>query len=357
MSLRPRFGDGGQVRRPLMLRGEPTDGREHTDVRGMFADDQDWDPFVRIEETDLLLAEDFARMDLDSWETVTRWCFSRGVLDLIHTFPADHWEPTAPEGPGLEFQDPPAAIRGQQRQVAWILLTLARLSLGEEVFEPRWMEVSIRGTEGIIRLRTCPENHIHAERLPADAKPDRGPDEIELFAPAEAWRERWLPLVKDEDVAAWAGYVGLTLGHSGLVELVRRLLEPYVRVAAQSDVELLWPDAEYPLLVSERRRWRSVLAPIALQLLEGLRRVTDGQRGAAFCRECGQPFLTLDARRSSFCNDKERFRNAQRERRKRVDRERSAREAVARLPPPRPSPEEWFREHRTDSATPDEPEE
>ena len=166
-----------------------------------------------------------------------------------------------------------------------------------------------------------------------------------------------MPLVKDEDVAAWAGYVGLTLGHSGLVELVRRLLEPYVRVAAQSDVELLWPDAEYPLLVSERRRWRSVLAPIALQLLEGLRRVTDGQRGAAFCRECGQPFLTLDARRSSFCNDKERFRNAQRERRKRVDRERSAREAVARLPPPRPSPEEWFREHRTDSATPDEPEE
>ena len=62
----------------------------------------------------------------------------------------------------------------------------------------------------------------------------------------------------------------------------------------------------------------SQLAPIYLQLLEGLRRVTDGQRGAGLCRECGQPFLTLDARRSSFCTDRERFRFSQRERRKRL---------------------------------------
>jgi hypothetical protein len=55
-----------------------------------------------------------------------------------------------------------------------------------------------------------------------------------------------------------------------------------------------------------------------LQLLEGLRRVAQGQCGAGLCRECGQPFLNLDARRSSFCVDRERFRFSQRERRKRL---------------------------------------
>jgi hypothetical protein len=73
-----------------------------------------------------------------------------------------------------------------------------------------------------------------------------------------------------------------------------------------------------PLVVHERRWWTSLLAPVYLQLLEGLRRVTEGQRGAGLCRECGQPFLTLDARRSSFCTDRERLRFLQRERRKRL---------------------------------------
>ena len=73
-----------------------------------------------------------------------------------------------------------------------------------------------------------------------------------------------------------------------------------------------------PLTLHERRWWDSLLAPVYIQLLEGLIRVTEGQRGAAFCRECGQPFLTLDARRSSFCTDRERYRHGQRERRKRL---------------------------------------
>jgi hypothetical protein len=77
-------------------------------------------------------------------------------------------------------------------------------------------------------------------------------------------------------------------------------------------------DYRSPLTVHERRWWSSLLAPVYLQLLEGLRRVTEGHSGAAICHECGQPFLTLDARRSSFCNDRERFRFTQRERRKRL---------------------------------------
>jgi hypothetical protein len=37
-----------------------------------------------------------------------------------------------------------------------------------------------------------------------------------------------------------------------------------------------------------------------------------------WCKECGQPFLTLDARRSTFCTDRERLRYAQRDRRERM---------------------------------------
>lgn len=71
-------------------------------------------------------------------------------------------------------------------------------------------------------------------------------------------------------------------------------------------------------MVRERRRWDPVLAPVFLQLFEGLCRVTEGQRGAAFCKECGLPFLTLDARRSVFCTDRERVRYGQREHRRRL---------------------------------------
>jgi hypothetical protein len=73
-----------------------------------------------------------------------------------------------------------------------------------------------------------------------------------------------------------------------------------------------------PIQVVERRRWGSILAPIYLQLLEALRRVSEGQSGAGSCRECGEPFLTLDARRSSFCTDRHRLRFAQRARRQRL---------------------------------------
>ena len=66
------------------------------------------------------------------------------------------------------------------------------------------------------------------------------------------------------------------------------------------------------------RIWRSILEPIHLQLFEALRRIDEGEPGAAECRECGRPFIVLDARRRFFCNVRERSRNVQRERRKRL---------------------------------------
>ncbi len=70
-------------------------------------------------------------------------------------------------------------------------------------------------------------------------------------------------------------------------------------------------------------------SPIYLQLFEALRRISEGEPGAATCRECGQPFLVLDARRRFFCNDRERYRFTQRQRRLRIATEDDAGEPAA----------------------------
>jgi hypothetical protein len=72
------------------------------------------------------------------------------------------------------------------------------------------------------------------------------------------------------------------------------------------------------LVPREERVWQSILAPVYLQLFEALRRITEGEPGAAICHECGRPFVVLDARRRFFCNERERFRHAKREQRKRL---------------------------------------
>jgi hypothetical protein len=155
-----------------------------------------------------------------------------------------------------------------------------------------------------------------------------------LWVPRASWDYHWIDYSIDGGPPSGRFPVGrLSADWHGLVELERRLIEPYVRRAADSEVlveqrgrsHALSREGESstwivggPLEVHERRWWGSLLAPVYLQLFEGLRRITEGHSGAAICRECGEPFLTLDARRSSFCNDRERFRYTQRERRRRI---------------------------------------
>jgi len=286
---------------------------------GPFAQDRDWDPFDRT-PADVLLAEDFARADLVAFVPTANWFLDHGVADLQALFPDEEWRvPRSDRMPADWFRDDPDDVRDQQANVAWLLQSLARLSQGPEAWESRWMEAVIEGDGSSLWI------DAQKSTLRFLPLPERGPARptAQLWVPSPQWHEVFASRI-GRNWAVAEGDVPLTGTYAGHMELVRRLLEPHVGIAADFDVEVRWPSTEYPLVVRERRRWRSVLSPIYLQLLEALRRVTEGQRGAGFCRECGRPFLTLDSRRSSFCNDRERFRFTQRERRKRVDRERDA---------------------------------
>jgi hypothetical protein len=108
------------------------------------------------------------------------------------------------------------------------------------------------------------------------------------------------------------------------IELERTLISPYVALAVERRFTIEREPRDLDgltrsvLVPREQRVWRSILAPIYLQLFEALRRITEGEPGAAICRECGRPFLVLDARRRFYCNERERYRHAKREQRKRL---------------------------------------
>lgn len=153
-----------------------------------------------------------------------------------------------------------------------------------------------------------------------------------LWVPSRAMYERWpwdeAPLDPHREPAELRGPG--TDWH-GLMELERRLLRPYAQRAAMHELDIVPrrrtdPDESESsghrwygtLEVIEERRWRSLLAPVYLQLFEALRRISEGRQGGASCRECGEPFVILDARRSAFCNDRERSRWFQRQRRRRL---------------------------------------
>ncbi len=343
MTLRPRFAGDGRLGLPVgvaVLGSDSEDGNEG-DVIGDFADGA-YDPFGRV-ASGLLLAEEFARVDLTQPETAGRWYEAHGVLDLAHFFPEDAFAVShhVREGPG--FHDALVDVLRQQANVRWHLTALARLSAERERavpprpgwqphdgWDPAWAQPALQDSTGAV-LWLGGSSTLEVESNPT------------LWVPTSGWYEEWA----DYDVEAGppsgrASTGRLSADWWGLVELERRLLEPYVRRAAEYQVEIrragfdrdLTREGESmrdrfpaPLVVHERRWWSSLLAPVYLQLLEGLRRVTEGQRGAGLCRECGQPFLTLDARRSSFCTDRERFRFSQRERRKRLSAPASAPDA------------------------------
>ncbi|MGO9180775.1 MAG: hypothetical protein ACLQBX_10940 [Candidatus Limnocylindrales bacterium] len=343
---------------------------------------QGYDPFGRTANEELLLAEAFARFDFSRPRKAQQWYLKYGVPDLRRLFPNATIERRDWPIDGDRFHDALGAVQIQQRNVRWHLLALARLSAAREQATPprrgrrrvdgwdtAWSQPALLDPFGDVRwlgavsdyeARITPPMRYLAqvgEDLPLNSYTLHGltarlftdewwptahatwrrikQDGIPVvWVPMEAWARYWPDLPIQNLQGSRRQLVGtLSADWDGLVELERRLMEAYVRRAGQSEVVLERRDDAYalsqggkreskhipgPVEVREERWWRSLLIPVYLQLLEGLRRVTEGHSGAAFCRECGEPFLTLDARRSSFCNERERFRFTQRARRERL---------------------------------------
>jgi len=337
VTLRPRFAGDGRLRLPADLRvlARASDNGSPGDVLGDFAE-AGYDPFGRV-SSDLLLAEEFGRVDLSHPKAAGSWYREHGVLDLAHFFPADSFAVSHHVREDAGFHDALADVLRQQANVRWHLTALVRLSDERERADPpraewaphegwdqAWAQPALRDPAGgALWLGGSSSGEM---RTPPDTVPV-------LWVPTIGWYGVWDDYEDGSRPSGGWSTGRLSADWWGLVELERRLLEPYVRRAAEFQVEVRRagferdlsrrgesPEDRFPgpLVVHERRWWSSLLAPVYLQLLEGLRRVTEGQRGAGLCRECGQPFLTLDARRSSFCTDRDRFRFSQRERRKRL---------------------------------------
>lgn len=386
MSLRPRFAGEGRLRLPasvqVLYRANDL-GWARGDIVGDLAD-AGYDPFERL-SSGLLLAEDFARVDLSNRKVTRPWYQEHGVLDLSHFFPADTFAVSLHVREDPPFHDAEVDVRRQQENVRWHLLSLARLSdhLPEggkpragwapgEGWDTRWAQPALRDPSGgalwlgassnfEARITPMMQRYERFEDVPdGGSLHDYNLDGVRPKRFTEQWwpaaHAAWQRILSESIPVLWVPEIdwayewseydiesGSPSGRSptgrlssdwwGLVELERRLLTSYVRRAAEYQVEIGRPWLERdltregesladrfpgPLVVHERRWWSSLLAPVYLQLLEALRRVTEGQRGAALCRECGQPFLTLDARRSSFCTDRERYRFSQRDRRRRL---------------------------------------
>jgi len=346
MSQRPRLAGDGRLSLPAKVAFD-----HHGYIRGRFSE-RTVDPFDWTEDR-LLLAESFARLDLGDRGAVKRWWVAHGAIDLIDFFegfgelPEEHDDWLEHRSPDA-FIENRAEIAEEQANVAWHLTILVRLSdhRDDRAWDPAWGEFVLDGGGWDIFLiggdragaRLWTDFRIeHAQRyaIPGDDRPDIK-DAIALraseahrpwvYVRPQGWYGYWAP--EEEPADKYAEFEldpgDVTRGSTweSALELERRLLEPYVaravdrsfRIASEPRPE----DGRTVLVPRETRMWASVLAPIYLQLFEALRRISEGEPSAATCRECGQPFLMLDARRRFFCNDRERFRHAQRERRRRL---------------------------------------
>lgn len=341
MSQRPRLAGDGRLNLP-----EKVVFDHHGFIQGRYGE-RTVDPFDWTEDR-LLLAESFARLDLSDRQAVKDWWVHHGAVNLLDfgygdaDLPDEHddWHEHRKPNDLIESREENAK---EQANVEWHLATLVRLSEHREArtWDPAWGHVVLKGPHEVVvggphaGTVLWPWHRFDlVERIEAardaygDPEPQRAlaaevGDWPRLTVQAEAWYGYWEPDVPSlEDAKLLPGIESIGSTWASMLELERLLMEPYVRHAVERrfhiDIEPA-PDDGHPTLVPrEERTWISILAPIYLQLFEALRRISEDDPGAAICRECGQPFLMLDARRRYFCNKREGFRHAKREQRKRL---------------------------------------
>lgn len=344
MSQRPRLAGDGRLTLPAKIAFD-----HHGFIRGRWSD-VTVDPFDWTEDR-LLLAESFVRLDLDDRSAVKHWWVTNGAVDSIDftggfgELPDDDWLEHRPPNAFIESRN---EVAEEQANITWHLATLARLSERRSTMEwdPVWGHVVIGSPDGglvvggpdagsELKSRMLID-HLRRSRMPEIDQPFVE-EQDRLYSGIEGWP------VLTVGTIGWFGYWRSVHGDSGyripddakekarslgttwdsMVELERLLIVPYVAQAVERrfTVERAPLDVEGVsrsiLVPREERVWQSILAPIYLQLFEALRRITEGEPGAATCRECGRPFVVLDARRRFFCNERERFRHAKREQRRR----------------------------------------
>lgn len=273
---RPRLGGDGRLWLPVTVRVD------HDGTVRIPRFSRTVDPFDPSAD-ELLLAESFARLALGDHRALQGWFLYHGALDR-----AGFWDETRRASTAQADHravDPLSDIAAEQSQVRWLLGTLATLSEHrlDGTWDATWYE------------RTRPATGVSTS---AEGTSDRSAADL---------------------ASSWEGSVKLTGG----------VLAPYVAVAVERTFGIAYEERETThgpravLVPWEWRDWHSILAPIALQLFDSLRRITEGEAGAGRCRECGEPFLMLDARRRLFCNERHRHRYNQRRRRRRLAQERS----------------------------------
>jgi hypothetical protein len=347
MSQRPRLAGDGRLEVPAKIAFD-----HHGFIRGRFSD-RTIDPFDWTEDR-LLLAESFARLDLADRGAVKAWWTTHGAVDLIDftggegALPDEHeeWLEHRPQNAFIESREEAAE---EQATIRWHLETLVHLTehRDDKRWDPAWGEFVLDGPDAFLMggpdsgTRLWPSYRFdQAGRYPDQFDPGEVERQTNLLPEVArrprvvvrgfAWYGTWGDVQDYDAVVELEPALFRSLGSTWdtTIELERLLIEPYVARAVERrfGIELAAEDdaGRRVLVPREWRSWGSVLAPIYLQLFEALRRVSEGEPGAAICHECGRPFVVLDARRRFFCNERERYRHAKRQQRKRA----SAKDAV-----------------------------
>ena len=250
---RPRHGGNGVVVLPswVTVARRNDDMIKAGDVIGDFGA-KTYDPFVRT-DSGLLLAEEFSRLDVTRPRKLRDWVLRYGTLDLnnFEGPAAEEWYVAT----GVEFHD--ARFEAERDEVRMHLRALVRLSASRPSLTSR-----------------------------------------------ASWQEAWAyPDWMVPESASWGDH-----SWDATARLAAFWFNQSVEVALRPSVTL-GQVFDFPLSPLIQLRWTSILAPIYLQLYESLRRITEGQSGAALCRECHLPFLQLDGRRTVFCTARERNRH------------------------------------------------
>ena len=195
MSQHPRLAGDGRLTLPAKVAFD-----DQGFIRGRFSA-QDVDPFEPTADK-LLLAESFARLELDDRAAWKAWIVRHGALDPYDLFDGDgalpddgEWAEDRPEGAFAESRDEWAR---EQANVRWHLSVLERLSDAREtrVWEPAWGAFVLDAEaaldrSGDVGLDEPPLDLEH--RGPSPAEPRHIGERVEVSARAHPGAEPEVP--------------------------------------------------------------------------------------------------------------------------------------------------------------------